>query len=98
MKKYLLLIGIALIIALNLNAGPMPIPIELEEGKTVVKIDDQTCEITTITTTTVVEKRDRAEIQTKLDHIPDLKAENLKRLREIEGKEAEYIKILEVFE
>ena len=98
MKKYVLLIGIALIIALNLNAGPMPIPIQLEEGRMVVKIDDQTCEITTTKTTIVVVRRDRAELQTEKDHIPDRIAELEEQIAKLNERAAEIDKILEVFE
>lgn len=72
-------------------------PIEPVIVKTVVKINDQTVEITTITTTEAVIQYDRAELQTELDHILDRKVEIQKQLDLVNEREAELIKILEVF-
>ena len=89
MKK--LIIAIVMLVVFTVLAEPIVVT-------NIVKIDDQTCEITTTTTTETVVQYDRAVIQTELDHIPDRKAENLKQLHDIEEREAELIEILKVFE
>ena len=73
-------------------------PIEPMVVQTVVKIDEQTCEITTTTTTETITRHDRAELQTELDHIPDRLAELQKRIDEVNEREAELIEILKVFD
>lgn len=93
MKK---LIVIAIVILLGITELAQPI-LEPAIEQTIVKIDDQTCEITTVTTITNVVQRDRAELQTELDHIPDRKAEIQKQLDVVNEREAELIEILKVF-
>ena len=97
MKKYGMLIVIAMIIALNLNAGPTPVSIELSDGVTVVKIDDDTCEKTTIKTSTTVEQLDKAELQTELDHIPDRLTELQKQIDSVNERKTELTDTLAVF-
>lgn len=66
--------------------------------QTVVKIDDQTCEITTTTTNETVVQYDKAVLQTELDHIPDRKADIQKQLDKVNEREAELIEILKIFD
>ena len=80
-------------VALNIASLGEPVIFQ-----TVVKIDDQTVEITTTTTTETVIQYDRAELQTELDHIPDRKAEIQERLDMVNAREAELIEILKVFD
>jgi len=50
------------------------------------KIDDDTIEITTVTEPIITKvNRDKAEIQTEFDHIPDKKAEIQKQLDALEA-------------
>ncbi len=89
------------ILALFTIALSQPVAVEPEVIQTVTKVDDQTCEITTVTTITVIVRQDRAELQTELAHIPGRKAEIQQRydkqLAEINEREAELIEILKVF-
>lgn len=63
------------------------------------KIDDKTVEVTTIIPEDVSkEERDRAELQTELDHIPDRKEELQDQLDIVEKREAELTAILKVFD
>ena len=97
MKKYGMLIVIGMIIALNLNAGPTPAPIVIDPETTAVKIDDNTVEITTTKTTVTVVERDRAELQTEQDHIPDRIAELQKQIDDLNERSAEIDAIMAVF-
>lgn len=72
-------------------------PFEPVITQTIMKINDQTCEITTTTTTEVIIQYDRAELQTELDHIPERKVEIQKQLDAVNAREAELIEILKVF-
>lgn len=97
MKK-LITLAIVVCIGITVLAQPIdPLIIEPTVVQNIVKIDDQTCEITTITTTESVIRYDRAEVQTELDHIPDRKAEIQKQLDVVNEREAELIEILKVF-
>lgn len=93
MKKLITIAIVSLVLFSVVNSQS----VEPEITQTVRKIDDQTCEITTTTTTETVIQRDRAELQTELDHIPDRKAEIQKRLDIVNEREAELIEILKVF-
>jgi hypothetical protein len=66
-------------------------------AKTYKKIDDETIEIT-IVPDSIVEERDRAELQTELDHIPDRKEEIQEQLDIVDKRESELITMLKVFE
>lgn len=79
-------------------AGSPYEPIIIDPNTTAVKIDDQTVEITTTKNTVTVIERDKAELQTELDHIPDRKAEIQKQLDAVNERETELITILGVFE
>lgn len=77
MKKYaptaqacgmLLLIGALLV--QNLNSQPALDP-EPVVDVVLKKLDDQTLEVKTTTTTVQTVEHDKAELQTELDHIPD---------------------------
>ena len=72
-------------------------PIESTVVRAIVKIDDQTCVITTTTTTETMVLYNRAELQTELDHIPDRKAEIQEQLDAVNEREVELIEILEIF-
>lgn len=77
-------------------------PVEPVIVQTIVKINDQTVEIATTTTTETIVQYDRAELQTELDHIADRKTEIQKRYDEqlsaANKREVELIEILKVFE
>lgn len=94
MKQLIAIAIVSLVLFSVVNSQPA----EPEITQTVVKIDDQTCEITTTTTTETVIQHDRAELQTELDHIPDRKAEIQKQLDAVNEREAELIEILKVFD
>jgi hypothetical protein len=66
-------------------------------AETYKKIDDKTVEITTTVPPTVVE-RDKAELQTELDHIPDRLAELQEQIDEIDTSQTRLTSILKVFE
>ncbi len=95
MKK-LIAIGILSTVLLAV-AVSKPVLEEPEIVQTVVKIDDQTCEITTVMTSTDIVRRDKAELQTELDHIPDRLAELQRQIDEVNERKAELIEILKVF-
>ncbi len=61
------------------------------------KIDDNTVRITT-TTEPTTEDRDRAELQTELDHIPDRLAELQEQVDAVNGHKDRLVEILKVFE
>lgn len=86
------------IMALFTIALSQPVAIEPVIVKAVIKIDDQTVEITTTTTTETIFQYDRAELQTELDHIPDRLSELQKQIDEVNERKAELIEILKVFE
>lgn len=96
MKKVITIIMV--ILALFTIALSQPVLEEPEIIQTIVKIDDQTVEITTTTTTETIVQYDRAELQTELDHIPDRKAAIQEQLDLVNEREAELIEILKVFE
>jgi len=63
-------------------------------------VDEQTVKVTTtiVATPKVQEvKYDRAVLQTELDHLVDRRAEIQKQMDECDAREAELIKMLEVF-
>jgi hypothetical protein len=97
MKKYGLLIVIGILIALNLNAGPVSPSVVVDPNTVAVKIDDNTVEITTTTTTVRVVERDKAELQTEKDHIPEHVAELQEQIAALNDRSTEIDKILEVF-
>lgn len=98
MKKLSVLL-VALIICWNLlvYAQPVILPDEPVIVQTVVKINGQTCEITTTTTTETIIQHDRAELQTELDHIPDRLTELQEQIDRVNKRKAELIEILKVF-
>ena len=91
MKK--LVLFIAIVVAAGL--------IEPVINKTVKKLDDKTIEVTTVTTSTVVAELDKAELQTKLDHIPSDRVKVQQRydaeMAAIDEREAELIEFLAAF-
>lgn len=91
MKKLIIIVSLVLLTIVHSQ------PVLPTVVQTIVKINDQTCEITTTTTTETVIQYDRAELQTELDHIPDRKAEIQKQLDVVNEREAELIEILKVF-
>lgn len=106
MRNYTLLIVIALIIAGIVIAQPARKPIFLpidpnDPGKPdeikIEFVNEKTCRITTTKLNIIIVERDRAELQTELDHIPDRKAEIQEQLDRVNERKAELIKILEVF-
>ena len=63
------------------------------------KIDDDTVEITSTTEPVVTKiERDKAELQTELDHIPDRKTESQGQFDAICERETELKNILKVFD
>ncbi len=93
MKKLIAIIVVSLMLLTLVHSQPtLPTIVQ-----TIVKIDDQTCEITTTTTTETVNQYDRAELQTELDHIPDRKTEIQKQLDKVNARGVELIEILKVF-
>ena len=70
------------------------------ENKIADYVDEQTVKVTTTITTTPAAreiKYDKAVLQTELDHLPDRRAEIQKQMDECNAREAELIKMLEVF-
>jgi len=70
------------------------------ENRVADYVDDNTVKVTTtLTTTPAVRERqyDRAVLQTELDHMPDRKAGIQKQMDAANEREAELIKMLEVF-
>ena len=72
----------------------------ITENKIADYVDAQTVKVTTtiVATPKVQEvKYDKAVLQTELDHLPDRRAEIQKQMDECNAREAELIKMLEVF-
>ena len=72
----------------------------ITENKIADYVDEQTVKVTTtiVATPKVQEvKYDKAVLQTELDHIVDRRAEIQKQIDECDAREAELIKMLEVF-
>jgi len=70
------------------------------ENKVADYVDEQTVKVTTtiVATPKVQEvKYDKAELQTELDHMVDRRAGLQKQIDECDAREAELIKMLEVF-
>ena len=68
-------------------------------AETYRKIDENTVEITT--TTEPIEtkvKRDKAELQTELDHIPDRLSEAQEQIDAVNERKDELVEILKVFD
>ena len=72
----------------------------ITENKIADYVDEQTIKVTTtiVATPKVQEvKYDKAELQTELDHMVDRRAGLQKQIDECDAREAELIKMLEVF-
>ncbi len=98
MKKLIVITVVSLTLLTVVFSQPVIPPVLPVVARTVVKIDNQTVEITTTTTTETIVRHDRAELQTELDHIPDRIAELQQRISEINKRRVELMEILKVFE
>lgn len=97
MKKTLLTLSIVVI----LLSQPTSIgtPIELEPGKTVIKIDANTCEVTITRTTTTIVSLDRRELELQRDElIPTQIAKLQEEIANKNERIAEINEILKVFD
>ena len=92
MKKLVVILILASVVLAQPVLSPEPVI-----DKEIKKIDDKTLEVTTVTTTTNVQKFDKAVLQTELDHIPDRRAELQEQMDAVDEREAELITMLEIF-
>ena len=92
MKKLAVILVLTGLVLAQPTLDPEPVV-----DKVVKKLNDNTLEIKTTTTTLNTVTHDKAVLQTELDHIPDRRAEIQLQMDALDEREAELITMLEVF-